>query len=74
MNPIAEQSEKIEQMLNELSTDAIAEVIDFVEFLREKERKRKAFAERVLKIERESDTVSYTSAEDAMKAIRDWDE
>lgn len=39
----------------------------------EKQKKRKAFEERLQKIEEESDTATFES-EDAMNAIRHWKE
>lgn len=61
-------------MLRNLSEDTLKEVRDFIAFLIEKERKRKAFVERIHKIEAESDTVTFDSVKEAMEAIRNWSE
>ncbi|MCL5061871.1 MAG: hypothetical protein M1443_01490 [Nitrospirae bacterium] len=64
----------IDEMLLKLSEERLQEVMDFIGYLLEKEKKRKAFEERILKIEQESDTVTFDSVEDAMNAIRNWNE
>ena len=64
----------IDEMLIELPKKRIQEVRDFVGYLLDKEKKRKAFEERILKIERESDTVTFDSVEEAMNTIRNWEE
>jgi hypothetical protein len=74
METTATQIDNIKEMLTRLSDGALTEVRDFVTFLLEKERKRKAFEERVLKIEQKSDTMVFESAEEAMRAIRNWGE
>jgi hypothetical protein len=64
----AAEIDRIKEMLNKLPEDALAEVGDFVAFLLEKEKKRKAFVERVLKTEQEP-SVAFESPEEAMQAI-----
>jgi hypothetical protein len=66
-NTVAE-IDRIKEMLNKLSESALAEVGDFVAFLLEKEKKRKALVERVSKAEQEP-SVTFESPEDAMQAI-----
>ena len=68
MENTATEIDRIKAMLNKLPGDALAEVGDFVAFLLEKEKKRKAFVERVLKVEQEP-SVTFESPEDAMQAI-----
>jgi hypothetical protein len=68
MENTSTEIDRIKEMLNKLPEDALAEVGDFVTFLLEKEKKRKAFVERVLKTEQEP-SVTFESPEDAMQAI-----
>ncbi|MFN3395635.1 MAG: hypothetical protein ACK4Z9_02415 [Thermodesulfovibrionales bacterium] len=70
----SQQIDEIKEMLGSLSEDALKEVRDFIAFLAEKERRRKAFVERICKIEAESDTVTFDSVKEAMEAIRNWSE
>lgn len=74
MSITSHQIDEITEMLEALSEEGLKEVKDFIAFLREKEAKRKAFEERILGIEAESDTVAFDSAEEAMKAIKNWKE
>lgn len=60
--------DRIKEMLNKLPESALSEVGDFVAFLLEKERKRKALVESVHKAEQEP-SVTFESPEDAMQAI-----
>lgn len=64
----------IDEMLHALPAKKIHEVRDFVGYLLEKEKKHKAFEERILKIESESDTIAFDTVEEAMNAIRNWKE
>ncbi|GAB4408472.1 MAG: hypothetical protein OHK0032_03860 [Thermodesulfovibrionales bacterium] len=64
----------IKEMLEGLSEEGLREVMDFIAFLKERERKRKAFVKRIRKIEAESDTVTFDSVKEAMEAIRNWSE
>jgi hypothetical protein len=59
----------IDEMLPDLPEERIKEVRHYIGYLIEKERKRKGFEERILKIERESDTIECHSVEEAMQAI-----
>jgi hypothetical protein len=68
MENTSTEIDRIKEMLNKLPEDALAEVGDFVAFLLEKEKKRKAFVERVLKAEQEP-SVTFESPEDTMQAI-----
>jgi hypothetical protein len=60
--------DRIKEMLNKLPESVLAEVGDFVAFLLEKEKKRKALVESVYKAEQEP-SVTFESPEDAMQAI-----
>ena len=62
--------DNIKEMLAMLPEDALAEVSDFVAFLLEKGRRRKAFEERVLKAEKE-EPIKFETVEDAVKAVFD---
>lgn len=59
---------RIEELLLRLPDEYIGEVEDFLAFLIEREKKRRAFEERVLSAEGEETTV-FPSAEEALKAI-----
>ena len=60
----------IDEMLLKLPKKRIQEVRDFVGYLLEKEKKRKAFEERVIEAAKEP-RVKFDSIDEAMKAIRD---
>ena len=60
----------IDEMLLKLPKKRIQEVRDFVGYLLEKEKKRKAFEERVIEAAKEQ-RVKFESVDEAMKAIRD---
>ncbi len=68
------QKDNIKEMIDKLPKNALAEVTDFITFLLEKKRKRRDFAKRVQKIEKESDALKFKSAKEAMSAIRNWSE
>ncbi len=59
----------IDEMILKLSEEKIQEVRDYVGYLLEKEKKRKAFEERVLKAEKEPDVVECKTPEEFMQAI-----
>lgn len=73
MSVTANQIDNIKEMLNTLSEDTLKEVRDFIAFLIEKERKKKAFVERVLKAEQEP-PIRFESADEAFQAIIDESE
>lgn len=60
----------IDEMLVKLPARRIQEVRDYVGFLLEKEKKRRAFEKRVLKAEKEP-RIEFETVEDAVKAIFD---
>jgi Mn-containing catalase len=60
---------EIGEMLLNLSDERLKEVRDFVGYLVEREKKHKAFVERVLKAEQEHDSIICNSVEQAMQAI-----
>lgn len=68
MENTATRINNIREMLEKLPESALEEVNDFIAFLLEKERKRKAFVERILRAEKEP-TVKFDTPEEAMKAI-----
>jgi hypothetical protein len=68
------QRDHLKELIDRLPESTLTEVSDFIEFLAEKERKRKAFAERTLEIERASEPLEFESVKEAMKAIRNWSE
>ncbi|MBI5632131.1 MAG: hypothetical protein HZA15_01460 [Nitrospirae bacterium] len=70
MNTAIREIEDIRGMLTLLSEPALQETRDFVQFLLEKQKKRKAFVDRVLKAEKET-PIRYRSVDDAVKAIFD---
>jgi chorismate mutase len=72
MNTTVNEIDHIDEMLLKLSKERLQEVRDFIGYLLEKEKKRKAFEDRIANIEQESDTVTFDSVEDAMNAIRNW--
>jgi hypothetical protein len=72
MNTTVNEIDHIKEMLLKLSEERLQEVRDFIGYLLEKEKKRKAFEDRIANIEQESDTVTFDSVEDAMNAIRNW--
>ena len=59
----------IDNLLSQLPEKRLQEVLDIVGYFLEKEKKHKAFVERVLKAERESDSVICNSVEEAMQVI-----
>lgn len=61
----------IDSMLLELPEEMIQEVKDFIGYLLEKEKRRKAFEKRVLKAKNEP-SMEFESGDDMMKAIREF--
>lgn len=70
MKTAANDIDAIKEMLHRLSEEGIAEVKNFTAFLIERERKRNAFVQRVLRAEQEI-PIRFDSVEEAMKAIID---
>jgi hypothetical protein len=60
---------EINDKLNGLSEETLIEINHYVSYMTEKERKHKAFVDRVLKIEAEDDSIICNSAEEFMEAI-----
>ncbi len=73
-NPESLKVEVIKEALKELSPPLIDSLHEYVNFLLEKEKKHRAFVERVLNIKANSDTITFDSVEEAMEAIRNWSE
>ncbi len=70
MHTTVTKFDNIKEILARLSEDALVEVRDFAAYLLDKERRRKALEERVLKAEKEQ-PIKFESVEDAVKAIFD---
>ena len=70
MKTTASEIEQIRDMLSMLTEPALQETRDFIQYLLEKQKKRKAFVDRVLKAEKET-PVRYKSVDDAVKAVFD---
>lgn len=65
----AKYVEEIKNTLPDLSPASIGAFYEYVSFLREKDRKHKAFQKRILAIDSQSDTLTFTTAEEALSAI-----
>jgi hypothetical protein len=65
---------EINERLKGLSEETLIEINHYVYYMKEKERKHEAFVEETLKIEAESDTITFDTAEEAMNTIRNWKE
>jgi len=70
MNTTVQEIEHINELLPKLSEPALLEVKDFVGYILEKQKKHKAFVDRVLKAEKET-PIRFESVEDAVKAVFD---
>lgn len=66
---INNEIEYIKEMLPKLAEPALIEVRDFIQYILEKQNRRKAFVERVLKAEKET-PIRFRSVKEAMQAIR----
>ncbi len=69
MNTAVSEIERIKEILPMLPETALHELRAFTDYLADRERRRKALVERVLKAEREPDSVICNSVEEAMQAI-----
>ena len=70
MKTATPEIEHINELLPKLSKPALIEVRDFIGYILEKQKKRKAFVDRVLKAEKET-PIRFKSVEDAVKAVFD---
>ncbi|RJQ19896.1 MAG: hypothetical protein C4560_05845 [Nitrospiraceae bacterium] len=61
----------IKEMLPKLSRTALHELRTFTDYLADREKRRKALVDQVLKAEKEHDSVICNTAEEAMHAILD---
>lgn len=59
----------IDNLLSQLPGKRLQEILDIAGYFLEKEKKHKAFVERVLKAEREHDVVECKTPEEFMQAI-----
>jgi uncharacterized protein VirK/YbjX len=69
MNTTANEIDHIKDILSHLPESALHELRTFVDYLADRERRRKELVERVLKAEQEHDSIICNSAEEAMQAI-----
>lgn len=69
MNTATAEIEQIKEMLPMLSETALHELRTFTDYLADRERRRKELVVRVLKAEKEPDTVACNSAEEFIQAI-----
>jgi len=70
MKTAVNEIERIKEILPKLSEPALVEVGDFIRYILEKQKKRKAFVDRVLKAEKEA-PIRFKSVKDAVKAVFD---
>jgi hypothetical protein len=71
MEKTAANIDDVKELLPNLSDDALREVRDFAAYLLDRDRRRKVLVERVLKAEKEHDSIICNSVEEAMQAILD---
>lgn len=64
----------IDEMLRLLPEQALHEIRDFTAYLVDRERRRKALVERVLKAEQNPDTVTCNTPEEFIEAILSADD
>jgi hypothetical protein len=70
METTIDEIENIKEILSMLPESALKEIKDFAFYLADREKRRKAFEERVLKAEKEP-PIRFASTEDAVKAVFD---
>jgi hypothetical protein len=70
METTIDEIEVIKNILSMLPKSALHEVRDFASYLADRERRRKALVERVLKAEKEPG-IEFEKTEDAVKAVFD---
>lgn len=70
MKTSVNEIENIKEILSILPESALQEIRDFAFYLADREKRRKALEERVLKAETEP-PIRFASAEDAVKAVFD---
>ncbi len=61
------QRDHIKELIDYLPESTLSELGDFIEFLAEKERRKKAFVEQTLDIERKSEPSEFPSASRRVK-------
>ncbi len=69
MKTTIDEMEYIKEILPTLSGDALREARTFVDYLADRQRRRKALIKRVLKAEKET-PIHFKTVKEAMKAIR----
>ncbi|MBF0558839.1 MAG: hypothetical protein HQL08_08670 [Nitrospirae bacterium] len=65
-----DEIDRIKEILPTLSDEAVREARTFVDYLADRQRRRKALVRRVLKAEKET-PIRFKTVKEAMKAIRD---
>lgn len=70
MTTAVDEINRIKEILPTLSDEAVREARTFVDYLADRQRRRKALVNRVLKAEKET-PIRFKTVEEAMKAIRD---
>lgn len=74
METTLDEIERIKDILSKLPASAVHEIRDFAAYLADRERRRKALVERVLKTEQNPDTVRCGSPEEFIQAIESADD
>ena len=74
MNSAIKEIEDIREILLNLPVETVREIRDFAFYLADRDARRKALVERVLKAEKEPDTVTCHSAEEFLQAIESADD
>jgi hypothetical protein len=69
METAIKEIEDIRGILANLPVETVREIRDFAFYLADREKRRKALVERVLKAEQQHDSVLCTSVAEAMQAI-----
>lgn len=69
MKPTVNEIDRIKEILPTLSETALHELRAFVDYLADRERRRRELVERVLKAEREPDVVECRTPEEFIQAI-----
>lgn len=72
MDTAIDEIEYIKNILSRLPESVVHEVRDFAAYLADRERRRKALVDRVLKAENQHDSVICLTPEEAMQAILNY--
>ena len=74
MNTTVDEIEHLKDILSQLPESAVREVKDFAAYLADRECRRKALVERVLKAEQNPETIRCASQEEFIQAIMSADD